>query len=172
VPSPGTTYSLEDSDRELLISVFLNGTQYSALTTSLLAQSHLTVQQVEDALKNEEPHCLGVTAAVIANPAASPAASPAAAAPVSSLSCAFCGKDRHSVERCFKFRDASTKAKEEVTDSSKRRCPRKGNVHTAQDAQTPSESAGAASVHPVSLSSSLPNSWNADTWATSHMTPH
>ena len=52
-------YSLEDSDRELLISVLLGGMKYSALMTSLLAQSELTVQQVEDALKNEEAHCLG-----------------------------------------------------------------------------------------------------------------
>ena len=35
--SPG--YSLVDSDRELLISVLLHGTKYTALTTSLLAQS-------------------------------------------------------------------------------------------------------------------------------------
>jgi hypothetical protein len=36
------------------------GTRYSALTTSLLAQSELTVQQVEDALKNEEAHRVGL----------------------------------------------------------------------------------------------------------------
>ena len=51
---------LEDSDHELLISVLLGGTKYSALMTSLLAQSKLTVQQVEDALKNEEAHYLGL----------------------------------------------------------------------------------------------------------------
>ena len=41
-PPSGTaaivTYSLEDSDRELLISVLLNGTKYSALTTSSLCR--------------------------------------------------------------------------------------------------------------------------------------
>ena len=57
-PRSGTTYSLEDSDCKLLISVLLGGTKYSTLTTSLLAQSELTVQQVEDALKNEEVHRL------------------------------------------------------------------------------------------------------------------
>ena len=71
-PSPGTaaivTYSLEDSDCELLISVLLNGTKYSALMTSLLAQSELTVQQVEDALKNEEAHRLGASAAAVLPP--------------------------------------------------------------------------------------------------------
>ena len=38
VPGTGPLYSLEDSDRELLISVLLHGTRYSALTT-LLTQS-------------------------------------------------------------------------------------------------------------------------------------
>ena len=59
VPSPVTSaallYTLEDSDCELLISVLLGDTRYSTLTTSLLAQSILTVQQVEDALKNRAP---------------------------------------------------------------------------------------------------------------------
>ena len=45
LPPPGTHYTLQDCNQELLISVLLNGTQYSALTTSLLAQSNLTVQQ-------------------------------------------------------------------------------------------------------------------------------
>src|ERR1700736_4741685 len=46
VPGAAPLYCLEDSDRKLLISVLLGGTRYSALTTSLLAQSTLTVQQV------------------------------------------------------------------------------------------------------------------------------
>ena len=79
----GATYSLEDSDRELLISVLLGGTKYSALTTSLLAQSELTVQQVEDALKNEEAHRLG--AAVAAAAASSSGSGIAAPASVSSV---------------------------------------------------------------------------------------
>ena len=108
--SPGTaaivTYSLEDSDRELLISVLLNGTKYSALTTSLLAQSELTVQQVEDALKNEEAHRLGASAAAAA--ASALYSGPSTAAPGSNSSdCAFCGKPGHTVERCYKFQDYS-----------------------------------------------------------------
>ena len=73
MPGAAPLYCLEDSDRELLISVLLGGTRYSALTTSLLAQSILTVQQVEDALKNEEAHRVGAAAAVaIAAAAAAP----------------------------------------------------------------------------------------------------
>ena len=110
-------YSLDDSDRELLISVLLQGTKYTALTTSLLAQSDLTVQQVEDALKNEEAHKTGVAAAAAA------ATTPTTAAPAATSShrskkprptCAFCGKPGHVAERCFKLEAASKKAKDEV----------------------------------------------------------
>ena len=53
------------------------------------------MQQVEDALKNEEAHHLG--AAAVAAAASSSGSS--IAAPASTLSvCAFCGKPRHTVE--------------------------------------------------------------------------
>ena len=65
-PMPSTasppSYLLQEFNRELLVSVLLQGTCYSALTTSLLAQLELTVQQVEDALKNEEAHHVGAAA--------------------------------------------------------------------------------------------------------------
>ena len=97
------------------------------------------------------------------------------AAPASGLVCAFCGKSGHTVERCFKFADSSKKAKEEVqqsTSNSKNRCSnRKGKANAAQDAQTPTESAGAASIRSSTSPSTLPDAWNADTGATSHMTP-
>jgi hypothetical protein len=152
-------YSLDDSDRELLISVLLQGTKYTALTTSLLAQSDLAVQQVEDALKNEEAHKTGVAAAAaaaVATPAAS-AATPASASSRRSKKpkpiCAFCSRPGHVAERCFKLEAASKKAKEEVSnDSSKSRSDGKAN---AADSTTPMESAGAASVHSLSSPSSL-----------------
>jgi len=150
-------YSLDDSDRKLLISVLLQGTKYTALTTSLLAQSDLTVQQVEDALKNEEVHKTGVAAA-----AAAAATTPSAAAPASTSShwskkpkpiCAFCGRPGHVAERCFKLEVASKKAKEEVSnDSSKSRSDGKANV---ADPTTPMEFAGAASVRLSSSPSCL-----------------
>ena len=155
VPGTGPLYSLEDSDRELLISVLLHGTRYSALTTSLLAQSELTVQQVEDALKNEEAHRVGAAAAAAA---AAPSPGSQTAAPASSLVCAFCGKNGHTVERCFKFADSSKKAKEEVqqqqssSNSKNRRSNRKGKANATQDTQTPTESAGAASISSILIS--------------------
>ena len=128
-PSGSTrTYSL-------LIAVLLRGTKYTALTTSLLAQPELSIQQVEDALKNEEAHCLGVAAAAAA--AVSSPVSNLAAPAVGSI-CAFCGRNGHTVEQCFKFRDASKAAKEQVqqqesSGGSKKQWKKKGKANAAQE---------------------------------------
>ena len=135
------------------------------------------MQQVEDALKNEEVHQVGSAAAAAAT-AVSPALSPApqGTAPVLALICAFCGRNGHSVEHCFKFADSSKKAKEEVqqaTSNPQNQCPnRKGKASAAQEASTPVELGEVASIRVSSPPSSLPDAWNADTGATSHMTPH
>src|ERR1700733_15199057 len=96
-------------------------------------------------------------------------------APVSSLVCAFCGRPGHTVERCFKFAESSKKAKEEVqqsaSNSKKRSTKPSDKANAPQDTPTPTESAGAASICLSSSPSSLPDAWNADTGATSHMTP-
>src|SRR3984885_11742726 len=96
-------------------------------------------------------------------------------APVSSLVWAFCGRPGHTVERCFKFAEPSKKAKEEGQQSASnpknRRSNRRGKANATQDTPTPTESAGAASIRLSSSPSSLPDAWNADTGATSHMTP-
>jgi hypothetical protein len=181
IPGSAPTYLLEDADRELLISVLLHGTHYSSLTTSLLAQSELTVQQVEDALKNEEVHRVGAAVA-----AASAIATASAVSHTSTLgtcpACTFCGKPGHPVERCFKYADFSKRAKEEVQQQSSssssssnlknRHYNRKGKANVTQEPFSPvTESAGAASVRLSSSHSSLPDAWNADTGATSHMMP-
>ena len=72
--------------------------------------------QVEDALKNKEVHRVGVAAAAAVAPSS---LAPNSATPAAPFICAFCGKPGHTVERCFKFEDASKKAKEEVSSSSK-----------------------------------------------------
>jgi hypothetical protein len=163
-------YLLDDSDHELLIFILLQGTKYTALMTSLLAQSDLTVQQVEDALKNEEVHKTGVAAtAAVAMPTAAPIATSSCQSKKPRPTCAFCGKPGHITERCFKLEVASKKAKDKVSNEAKSQSDSKAN---AVDLTTmPMESAGVASVHSLSPSS-LPDAWNADTGATSHMTPH
>ena len=129
--SSDLVYSLEDSDHELLISVLLQGTKYSALTTSLLAQSKLTVQQVEDALKNEEAHKTGIAAAAAAAVASTPAAAPASTSCHSNKPkrvCTFCGRNGHVAEKCYKLEEASKKAKEDAGSNFG-----KGKVNLAQD---------------------------------------
>ena len=120
------------------------------------------MQQVEDALKNKEAHRVGAAAAAVAAAAlvGSPLA-PQVAAPASGLVCAFCGKSGHAVEHCFKFAESSKKAKEEVqqaTSNPRNRHPnRKGKASAAQETQTPTESAGVASIRVSSPPSSLPD---------------
>ena len=119
----------------------------------------------------EEAHKTGI-AADDAAAAASPAATPALTSCQSNKPkciCTFCGKNGHIAEKCYKLEEASKKAKEEVTSSGSNFG--KGKANLAQDSNTPMESAGAASVHSSSTPSTLPASWNADTGATSHMTP-
>ena len=128
--------------------------KYTALTTSLLTQPELSIQQVEDALKNEEVHCLGIAAA-----AAAAVSSPVSnlAAPATGSICAFCGHSGHTGEQCFKFRDTSKAAKEQVqqqesSGGSKKQWKKKGKANVAQEphaSSTPTESAGVASLRPL-----------------------
>ena len=50
--------------------------------------------------------------------------------------CAFCGRSGHTVELCFKFRDASKAAKEQVqqqsSGGSKKQWKKKGKANVAQ----------------------------------------
>ena len=158
-------YSLDDSDRELLISVLLQGTKYTTLTTSLLAQSDLTVQQVEDVLKNEEAHKTGVAAAAMMPTA--PTATSSCWSKKPRPTCAFCGKPGHIAERCFKLEVASKKAQDEVSNEAKLRSDGKANE---VDSMTPYGICRSGKC-PFIVLSQLPDAWNADTGATSHMTP-
>ncbi|KAF8290868.1 hypothetical protein DL93DRAFT_2092026 [Clavulina sp. PMI_390] len=145
-----TGYGLAEADMELLISVLLNGTTFTALTSSLLAQSDLTVQKVEDALKNEEAHRLGTAAAAAI-------ASPASAAPaILSSSCSFCGRTGHVLEQCFKYKDAMQKAQAEVKENSKRKRGKgKGKANAAQD-ESKSESSAPAMESAAAAGGPLP----------------
>ena len=111
------------------------------------------MQQVEDALKNEEAHKTGIAAAAAAAVASTPAAAPALTSRCSNKPkriCTFCGRNGHIAEKCYKLEEASKKAKEDAGSNFG-----KGKANSAQ------ESAGAASVHSSSTPSALPDSWNA-----------
>ena len=89
------------------------------------------------------------------------------------LHCDFCGKKNHTTKRCYLYLKAQKQAKEDAKNANS------GEAKQAQEAQQDvKEFAGNASR---SLDPSDPNSplqldadfdWNADTGATSHMTPH
>ena len=117
--------------------------------------------QVEDALNNEEAHKTGIAAAAAAAVASTPAAAPASTSRHSNKPkrvCTFCGRNGHVAEKCYKLEEASKKAKEDTGSNFG-----KGGANSAQDSNTPMESAGAASVRSSSTPSALPDSWNADT---------
>jgi len=163
------TYTLSSLHDELLLVSLLTGSVYPSLATSLLTQDTLSIQKVEDALKNEEQHQSGVSAAaarVYAAPAAPSFVSPRPpSSSSSSSSCTFCLKSGHSVEHCFKLQDAQRKAREEVgapAPQYRRNRPRQ-RAKAAKEVETPTESAGAASLCTSSSPIAPLDSWNADT---------
>ena len=116
----------------------------------------------------------------------SPVASALSAA-VSNVICAFCSLPGHSIDSCFRFREAKAAASKEAQEKRQKRQEggrkRPQKAHAAQDqsqdapsSSEPKEFAGSASLDPSSLYSPLDPSadalWTADTGATSHMTPH
>ena len=67
---PTLDYTLTTLVEELRIYTMLQGTPYTALSTSLLAHDKLSIAKVEDAIKNEELCVSGasqVAAASVAN---------------------------------------------------------------------------------------------------------
>jgi len=164
---PAKDYLLATLVEELGIYTMLRGTPYTALATSLLAQDTLSIGKVEDAIKNEELHVSGPSQIATASVAANNRFPPSSAAS-SNLHCTFCGlSGSHVLENCFKFKEASQEAQNKT--KVKKRGKGKANATKEADPQ-PTESAGAASTR-SSPSSPVSDPWNADTGATSHMSP-
>ena len=160
--------SLDTLVEELGIYTMLRGTPYTALATSLLAQDSLSIGKVEDAIKNEELHVSGASQIAAASVAAN-SCFPASSAASPSLHCTFCSlSGSHVLENCFKFKEAS----QEVQNKTKVKKKGKGKANVAKETDQLTESAGAAaSTHSSSSNTSVSDFWNADTGATSHMTP-
>jgi hypothetical protein len=82
----------------------------------------------------------------------------------------------HTVKHCVKYVDSSKKAKQEVQQAllhmkTQHSC-HKGKANATQENLAPTELAGAVGICLSSSPSTQPDAWNADTGATSHMTPH
>ncbi|HEY2090193.1 MAG TPA: hypothetical protein VGH54_29745, partial [Mycobacterium sp.] len=165
---PAKDYSLATLVEELGVYTLLRGTPYTALATSLLAQDTLSIGKVEDAIKNEELRVTGASQVAAASVAAH-SRFPTSSAASPDLHCTFCGlSGSHVVENCFKFKEAS----QEAQNKTKAKKKGKGRANAAKEVDPqPTESAGAASTRSSPSNTSVSDFWNADTGATSHMTP-
>jgi hypothetical protein len=84
----------------------------------------------------------------------------------SNLLCDFCGMKGHLSSTCWRMEKGMKQAKEDAKNR------RKQGAKQAQAAAPVVESAGHASLSSTTLPSQTHYAWNADTGATSHMTPH
>lgn len=165
-------YTLDDLDSELTVMAMILAIpreDFALLRTQLLNGDlkKTTVIQAfvtEDAQRRHDSTIASQSALAVASSSSGP--------------CDFCGASGHSQPQCYSFQKAQKQAKE-------RRATRgKGKAATAQEkpaepAQEAAANASALSSH--SLEPSSPSTplqldadftWNADTGATSHMTPH
>jgi hypothetical protein len=110
----------------------------------------------------------------------------------SATTCAFCKRPGHSIDNCYKYKDAQRKAEEEVKEARKKHQggqKEKKLTQQAKQAETSETDKEQASnvgditdnastlfvdyTSPTSaLKVSASSDWTADTGATSHMTPH
>jgi hypothetical protein len=85
--------------------------------------------------------------------------------PSTTLHCDFCDRDGHILSKCYKYLKAQK-------DVKKPRSQKKDKARAvAEDVSKVQESAGVVSLH-TTTTSKTHNDWNANTGATSHMTPH
>ncbi|OSX60780.1 hypothetical protein POSPLADRAFT_1057709 [Postia placenta MAD-698-R-SB12] len=165
-------YTLDELDSELTVMAMilaLPREDFALLRTQLLNGDlkKATVIQAfvtEDAQRRHDSTIASQSALAVASSSSGP--------------CDFCGASGHSQPQCYSFQKAQKQAKERRTTRGK------GKAATAQEkpaepAQESAANASALSSH--SLEPSSPSTplqldadftWNADTGATSHMTPH
>ena len=157
---------------------------YGSFRSSLLLMADVHYNTVKEAFmqeaRNRQPRAMEQSMAL----QAAAHRSPPYAGASNSKECTFCGMSGHLADGCFKMRDFSRQAKEEVKERQSKQKGKKGKgrakAHSAEEeAETPQEAefAGNASTsdytNPHSpLISDAGADWNTDTGATCHMTPH
>ena len=123
---PALDYTLTTLVEELEIYTMLQGTPYTALSTSLLAHDKLSITKVGNVIKNKELCVSGasqVAAASVANSSRFSSSSSGSAL----LHCTFCGlTGSHVLENCFKFKEVAQEAQNRT--KSKKRCKGKANA--------------------------------------------
>ncbi|KAF8809421.1 hypothetical protein BYT27DRAFT_7048621, partial [Phlegmacium glaucopus] len=147
--------------------------EYSAFTSSLLLLDKLDKATIHQAFVGEETqrrrHASDMPSVGTAFSASS------SSTPTSKEKCDFCGMTNHIMEKCYQFINAQKSAKE--NNAKKRRGGNKANKAKGNVV----EFAGNASALSSTFDPSNPSNplqtdadfdWNADTGATSFMTPH
>jgi hypothetical protein len=163
-------FTLAQLDEELFCMTMIRSLpeDYNNLVTSLLLKGSLdkdTIIQAFQTEENQRQH--RATSESLISPTAKALAASSPSSP--DKECDFCGYHGHLIDDCWKFQKAQ---KEEKKKTAENRVKRKQGTKKAQQVQE--ESAGNASL--VSSSSTSQNThnndWNADTGASSHMSPH
>src|SRR5277367_6367133 len=166
-------FTLKDLDDELqcMAMMMCLPTEYDAFRSSLLLLNQLDKSTLQEAFKNEEFNRLrSQTSDSLSSTKALAATPTMPSSSTQAVVCDFCGMSRHVQADCYKFQAAQKKAKEAAQTHRNR--PR-GAKQAQEDQQTPSvvESAGRASLRSTEFNDAHTD-WNADTGASSTMTPH
>lgn len=158
-------YTLETQDQELESMALIRalGPEYDNFVSSILImKGELKLSELLTAFQTEETQCRSreekAARAAAANPVFSPSPSRTPSTSSTTKVCAWCGITGHLEEDCFK------KRKSRERDGQRALEKRGGNR-----ANLAEEMATQASVNP---SDPITHSWNTDTGASSHMTPH
>ena len=175
-------FTLDDLDNELHSMALIRALpdEYSSFISSLMLIDNLDRGTVHEAFRNEQlnrerrlgTQTDGASSTALAAKPSTPAANPA---------CDFCGYRNHTLSQCRKYSAAKVEARKPkhlrgehtVSNTVSGPAPSPKNVAAAKAAPE-TEFAGNASPLPSPHTAPLPSTylWNADTGATSHMTPH
>ena len=175
------SFTISDLNKELVSMTMIRAlpTSYASFASSLQLLDKLDKDALQSAFVNEE---------ALRNRSSTSGASALFASLSSQLSCSFCSFPGQPQDACICYK----RMKEQATQDTQEKCKQRGgkgknnanNASTAPStapttaavAQEATEFAGQASVRlsshstPAELATHL--LWNADTGATSHMTPH
>ena len=166
--------------------------EYSQFRSMLLMRKEITLQDLQDACRVEQDNRKPSAASANFVKASSSSKPTPSASKYQGDPCTFCNMKNHSEATCFRKRDAAEAAKKDVKENGGRKRNKgkqKANEASTAAPATPTgspstqassstsqsansaESALQASPHPLTAATSI-SDWNADTGATSHMTPN
>ena len=152
--------------------------KYSSFVSSLMLLDDLKKETVHEAFRNYE--ITNTRRSDVSGPTSGTALSTSTSTSSSATKdgCEFCNARGHAQAKCFKYQCAMKEArkpkpKDSTSQTSGNTSTSANAANSAATASSVTEFAGNASLCSFHTSSpSLTHLWNADTGATSHMTPH